>query len=134
MIDWPKAGCGAAILRDGRILLIKRLRPPEAGAWSLPGGKIDAGEHWQAAIHREVMEELGISLTDARLLCVVNLIGEGQHWVSPVVLATAFEGEPRNVEPAKHAEIGWFHLSALPPSLSAAAQQAAAALAQVGNS
>ena len=87
-------GCGAAVVRDGRILLLRRLRPPEAGTWSLPGGKIDAGEPWQAAVHREVTEELGIHLTDARLLCVVNLMDEGQHWVSPVLLATAFEGEP----------------------------------------
>ena len=27
--------------RDGRILLVKRVRPPEAGCWSLPGGKVD---------------------------------------------------------------------------------------------
>ncbi len=128
MSHWPKAGCGAAVVRDGRILLLRRLRPPEAGTWSLPGGKIDAGEPWQAAVHREVTEELGIHLTDARLLCVVNLMDESQHWVSPVLLATAFEGEPRNVEPEKHAEIGWFALDALPAPLSAAVQQAAAAL------
>ena len=73
-------------------------------------------------------EELGIRLTDARLLCVVNLMDESQHWVSPVLLATAFEGLPRNVEPEKHAEIGWFALDALPAPLSAAVQQAAAAL------
>lgn len=128
MSHWPKAGCGAAVVRDGRILLLRRLRPPEAGTWSLPGGKIDAGEPWQAAVHREVTEELGIRLTGARLLCVVNLMDEGQHWVSPVLLATAFEGEPHNVEPGKHAEIGWFDLDVLPAPLSTAAQQATAAL------
>lgn len=36
----PEAGCGAAILDgQGRLLLIQRLREPEAGAWGLPGGK-----------------------------------------------------------------------------------------------
>lgn len=128
MSHWPRAGCGAAIVRDGRILLIRRLRPPEAGCWSLPGGKIDPGEPYEDAIHREVAEELGIRLTRTQLLCVVNLIGEGQHWVSPVLLATAFEGDPRNLEPEKHAEIGWFAPNAPPSPLASSAAQAIAAL------
>ncbi len=126
MSHWPRVGCGAAIVRDGRILLLRRIRPPEAGAWSLPGGKIDEGETWQDAIHREIHEELGIRLKETRLLCVVNLMGEGHHWVSPVLLATAFEGEPRNVEPQKHAEIGWFDLNDLPVPLASSAAQAVA--------
>ncbi len=75
MSHWPKAGSGAAIVRDGRILLLKRVKTPEAGCWSLPGGKIDEGEPYETAIYREVEEELGIRLTDTQLLCVVNLIG-----------------------------------------------------------
>lgn len=129
MSHWPRAGCGAAIVKDGRILLLQRNRPPEAGYWSLPGGKIDEGEAYEVAILREVEEELGIRLTQTRLLCVVNLIGEGQHWVSPVLLATAFDGAPCNVEPEKHAEIGWFDLGTPPSPLAQSARQALAALA-----
>ena len=129
MSHWPRAGCGAAIVREGRILLLRRVKTPEAGCWSLPGGKIDEGETYQDAILREVREELGIALTETRLLCVVNLIGEGQHWVSPVLLATAFTGEPRNAEPEKHAEIGWFDVDAPPAPLASSAAQALAALA-----
>ena len=124
----PRAGCGAAIVQDGRILLVRRLRPPEAGCWSLPGGKIDPGEPHEEAIRREVREELGIRLAQTRLLCVVDLMADGQHWVSPVRLATAFEGEPRNVEPEKHAAIGWFALDALPAPLASAVAHAVAAL------
>ena len=127
----PRARCGAAIVRDGRILLVRRLRPPEAGCWSLPGGKIDPGEAHEAAIRREVAEELGIRLAETRLLCVVDLMADGQHWVSPVRLATSFEGEPRNVEPEKHEAVGWFALDDLPAPLSMAARRAAEALAGV---
>jgi 8-oxo-dGTP pyrophosphatase MutT (NUDIX family) len=57
----PEAGCGAAILDDaGRLLLIQRLRQPEAGAWGLPGGKIDFGEPAMQTARREIAEELGI--------------------------------------------------------------------------
>ncbi|BCW88995.1 CTP pyrophosphohydrolase [Alphaproteobacteria bacterium SO-S41] len=128
MSERPRVGCGAAIVRDGRILLLRRVKAPEAGCWSLAGGKVDFGEPWRDAVVREVEEEVGIRLTETRLLCVVDLTADGQHWVSPVLLATAFEGEPRNVEPEKHSAMGWFALDALPSPLASAVVQAVAAL------
>jgi 8-oxo-dGTP diphosphatase len=126
----PAVGCGAAIVRDGRVLLVKRLRPPEAGAWSLAGGKVEFLEPVADAILREVREELGVEIVLERLLAVVETIGlAGQHWVSPVYLARLTLGEPRNCEPEKHGEIGWFALDRPPEPLSAAARQAFAALA-----
>jgi 8-oxo-dGTP diphosphatase len=51
---------GAAIVRDGQLLAARRTTPPEAaGRWELPGGKVDAGETADAAVVREVAEELG---------------------------------------------------------------------------
>ena len=128
MSERPRVGCGAAIVRDGRILLLQRVKAPEAGCWSLAGGKVDFGEPWREAVIREVAEEVGIRLTETRLLCVVDLTADGQHWVSPVLLATTFQGEPRNVEPEKHSAMGWFALDALPSPLASAVVQAVAAL------
>lgn len=68
--EQPRVGCGAAIVRDGRILLIKRKRAPEAGCWGLPGGKVDWLEPVERAVCREIEEELGIALERATLLCV----------------------------------------------------------------
>ncbi|MEJ1161835.1 NUDIX hydrolase [Prosthecomicrobium sp. N25] len=126
----PRSGCGAAILRDGALYLLKRVKQPEAGHWGLPGGKVDWGEPVGAAIEREVAEELGIGVRSKRLLCVVDLIdrGDGEHWISPVYLVTAFEGEPENREPAKHAGVGWFALDALPAPLTTATVEALRAL------
>jgi ADP-ribose pyrophosphatase YjhB (NUDIX family) len=126
----PGVGCGAAIVRDGRLLLVKRLRPPEPDAWSLPGGKVDFGEPLASAIPREIREEIGVEIALERLLLVAETIGlDGQHWVSPVYLARLEAGDPRNCEPEKHAEIGWFALGAPPEPLSVAARDAFAALA-----
>ncbi len=50
--------------------------------------------------------------------------------MSPVYLATDFEDEPRNMEPAKCGGIGWFGLDALPAPLTTAAAAAVAALAR----
>lgn len=115
----PRVGCGVAILRDRKLLLIRRARPPEAGCWSLPGGKVDLWEPTEEAARREIAEELGVRLGTLDLLCVVDYVApdEGAHWVSPTFLAHAFEGEPALLEPEKHTGLGWFPLDALPSPL-----------------
>ena len=126
----PRLGCGAALVRDGEILLLRRLRDPEAGCWGLPGGKVDWLEPVEQAVTREIQEELDVRLGELSLLCVVDQIdpAQGQHWVAPVYLAAGFVGEPRIVEPEKHAGLGWFALSSPPAPLTAATVAALAAL------
>lgn len=126
----PRVGCGVAIVRDRRLLLIRRARPPEADCWSLPGGKIDLWERTDDAARREIAEELGIILGAIELLCVVDLVTreENAHWVSPVFLATEFEGEPALLEPEKHTGLAWFALDGLPSPLASSALEAAAVL------
>lgn len=124
----PRVGCGVAILRDGRLLLMRRGREPEAGCWSLPGGKVDPGEPTETTARREIMEELGLALGPLELLCVVDLILPDQHWVSPTYLARSFDGEPTLLEPEKHTGLGWFGLDALPEPLASSAVAAASAL------
>ena len=126
----PGVGCGAAIVRDGEILLIKRLKPPEAGCWSLPGGKVDFLERVADAVVREIREEIGVVIALERRLGWVEIVGlDDQPWVSPIYLARLVAGEPRVCEPAKHAGVAWFPLDRPPTPLSAAARDALAALA-----
>ncbi len=47
----------SGITKDNKILLIKRVTPPYVGFWSLPGGKIEFGEHPEETALREVKEE-----------------------------------------------------------------------------
>ncbi len=126
----PRVGCGVAILRDRRLLLIRRARAPEAGCWSLPGGKVELWERTEEAARREVAEEIGVSLGALVLLCVVDYVApdERVHWVSPAFLATEFEGEPTLLEPEKHTDLDWFPLDALPSPLAQSALEAAEAL------
>jgi 8-oxo-dGTP diphosphatase len=126
----PRVGCGAAVVRDGKLLLVQRLTEPEAGRWGLPGGKVDPFETLEQAVRREILEELGIAIEHSTLLCLVEFIDRAgdEHWVAPVYRVAAFSGEPANREPTKHAGFGWFTLDALPAALTVAAAQAAAAL------
>ena len=66
--------CVGAIITDpaGRLLLIKRGHDPEAGRWSLPGGRIEPGESDQQALVREVREETGLTVTPGRLIGMVD--------------------------------------------------------------
>jgi ADP-ribose pyrophosphatase YjhB (NUDIX family) len=130
----PRVGCGAAIVADGRILLLRRLTPPEAGCWGLAGGKIDLFETAEAAMRREVAEELGIVVGTAELLCVVDQIdaAAGTHWVAPVYRVHDFTGSPRNCEPTKHEGPVWYPLDALPSALTTPTRAALAALAASG--
>jgi ADP-ribose pyrophosphatase YjhB (NUDIX family) len=126
----PRVGCGAAIVVEGRILLVQRLTEPEARCWGLPGGKIDLYETAPAAAAREVQEELGIAIAPTDLLCVVDQIDRAAatHWVAPVYLVTSYAGEPRLCEAAKHGGLGWFALDALPEALTTPTLAAVAAL------
>ena len=124
-----RVGCGAAILREGRLLLVQRRKAPEAGHWSLVGGKVDFLERAEEAVVRETREEVGVAIELGPLLCLVEMIGiDGQHWVSPVYRAALASGEPVNREPDKIAEIGWFALDAPPAPLAQAAREAIALL------
>ena len=125
MMSKPEAGCGAAIRdAEGRLLLIQRLREPEAGAWGLPGGKIDFGEPAKQTACREIAEELGIEIEILRLVCIAETIdaGDGRHWIAPVYEARIVSGQPRNVEPEKHGGWGWFRTDQLPEKLTTPAR------------
>lgn len=126
----PGVGCGVAIVRDGKLLLVLRLRQPEADHWGLPGGKVDWGEPVRAAAAREIHEELGLIITPGRLLCMADTIdaGDGRHWTAPVYLVEDSVGEPAVMEPDKMGGCGWFPLDALPSPLTRATLAALAAL------
>jgi len=123
----PRLGVGAFIRdQSGRLLLVQRRREPEAGHWGLPGGKVDFGETIEAAVLREIEEELGVTLRLDGLLCLVDQIDRaaGSHWVAPVYRAVIAAGDPVNREPAALAAIGWFTLDALPQPLTLATRVA----------
>jgi 8-oxo-dGTP diphosphatase len=69
--------CVGAIIRDEaeRLLLIQRGHEPGAGLWSLPGGRVEAGETDQQAVVREVAEETGLVVTCGRLVGAVERPG-----------------------------------------------------------
>ena len=101
----------AALVNDrGEVLLAKR---PEgkrlAGKWEFPGGKVEAHESPEAALARELHEELGIVVAPKDFEPFWFLSHDygaqfGFHLLMPVYLCRKWQGEPKALE---HAALAW---------------------------
>jgi 8-oxo-dGTP diphosphatase len=115
-------GFGVMILKNGKVLLGKRHEDSEKadsllhgeGTWTMPGGKLHFGESFEAGARREVLEETGMKLNSAKVICLTNDIVRDSHFITIGLLATDFEGEPRVMEPDEITEWKWFSLDNLP--------------------
>lgn len=60
----PVIRCVGGVVHDagGRLLLVRRANDPGKGQWSLPGGRVEPGETDRSAVHRELLEETGLSV------------------------------------------------------------------------
>jgi ADP-ribose pyrophosphatase YjhB (NUDIX family) len=102
--------CAGAVIRDevGRLLLIKRGHAPALGTWTLPGGRLEAGEMPAEAAAREVHEETSLIVEIGELLAIVPVLGYLVHDFA----ATVISGELAAGDDA--ADARWFELAALP--------------------
>jgi len=106
-----------AIIKDGsgRLLLIQRGHDPEAGCWSLPGGRVEAGETDGQALIREVREETGLTVTCQHLVGSVmrrgsrNMVLDIRDYAATVTGGRLAAGDDaadaRWVSPAELAEL-----------------------------
>jgi len=60
--DNRPVGVDTVVVKDGRVLMLKRSTNPDAGMYALPGGYLDRGESAEQAASREVKEETGLSV------------------------------------------------------------------------
>lgn len=109
--DRPLVGVGVVIWRDGRVLLVRRAKPPRQGEWSLPGGAQELGETVFEAARREVREETGLEVEITGLITVVDAIRRDQagavayHYTLVDVAAEWRAGEAQALDDA--AEVVW---------------------------
>lgn len=104
----------------GQILLLQRVKSPEANYWSIPGGAIEFGETAEEAAIREFQEETGLACEITDFLGYYDYIlhNEHKHWVSLFfVMRNCFCMEPENKEPEKHTQMHWFALENIPDTL-----------------
>jgi ADP-ribose pyrophosphatase YjhB (NUDIX family) len=85
---------GAVAVDDGRLLLIRRGHGPAAGEWSIPGGRVEAGETLAEAVVRELAEETEIEGVCDTPLGWVERIGPGYHYVILDFVVTVLSSGP----------------------------------------
>jgi 8-oxo-dGTP diphosphatase len=91
----------ALIDSDGRVLIARRPQDRSlAGLWEFPGGKLEAGERPEAALIRELREELGIEVSEACLapLTFASHAYPDFHLLMPLYICRRWEGTPRALE------------------------------------
>jgi 8-oxo-dGTP diphosphatase len=77
----PEVCVGAVVVDDEHLLLVRRGRGAAAGTWSVPGGRIEAGETVQEAVVRELHEETGIEGVCGALIGWAEQIDDEHHAV-----------------------------------------------------
>ena len=99
--------CVALVDADGRVLLAQRPEgKPMAGLWEFPGGKVHEGETPEAALIRELKEELGIDVA-ASCLAPFTFASHGYekfHLMMPLYLCRRWEG---TVQQREHSGMAW---------------------------
>lgn len=110
------------VVHDGSGRILLQQRGPQArderGTWDIGGGAIEFGETIEAAIRREIREELGCEVLEMEFLTVYDahrqIDGRPTHWVAIIYAVRVDPTTVKNGEPHKIAELGWFTGADLP--------------------
>ncbi|MGV8171482.1 MAG: nucleotide triphosphate diphosphatase NUDT15 [Candidatus Woesearchaeota archaeon] len=103
----PHVGVAVIVVKDGKILLGKRIGAHSSGTWNFPGGKLDFGEEIFDCAKREVLEESGLKIKNLRLGPYTNdyFKSEDLHYITLFVIADYASGTATIMEPDKC--LGW---------------------------
>ncbi len=95
------AVAGIAFDASGRVLLVERGQPPGQGLWTVPGGKVEPGEHLAEALVREFREETGLAVEVGPPVDIIERMARDQggslryHYVIVDFAVTVTGGELR---------------------------------------
>lgn len=110
----PYPAACLTVVRDGRVLLVRRGIEPHFGEWCLPGGFLEWGESPEEGARRELVEETGLSAGTLSLVGAYDSItGTRRHVLLLGYLVREWTGEPVAGDDASAVE--WYDLDAMPP-------------------
>ncbi len=112
LLKYPQIGVGAIVIKNNKILLVKRKNPPAKGLWAIPGGRLEFGESLKEACRREVLEETGIQIKVGELFYSFEVIERNSnneivfHYVILDFSAEYISGNAMAGDDAL--DVGWF--------------------------
>ncbi|MCK5832742.1 NUDIX hydrolase [bacterium] len=109
---------GGLVIKDGKILLVKRAIDPFIGYWDIPGGFLEESEHPENGVVREVFEETGFIVVPEELIgfYMDTYSGEGSCTTLNIYFICSIkDGKPKLS--AENDEIEWFDLEELPKNI-----------------
>jgi len=109
----PEVCVGAVAVDDDRLLLVRRGHGPAAGEWSVPGGRVEAGETLIEAVVRELWEETGLEGVCDRFVGWVERIDDENHVVILDFAVTVLDPAAVPVAGDDAAEAAWVPLTEL---------------------
>ncbi|WP_424139048.1 NUDIX hydrolase [Roseomonas chloroacetimidivorans] len=107
--DRPWVGIGCVAFRGDEVLLVRRLRPPRLGEWTIPGGAQMLGEPAEEAARRELREETGVEVGPLTLVACVDIVHRDEagairfHYTIVDYAGRWISGEPRAGDDASEA-------------------------------
>jgi 8-oxo-dGTP diphosphatase len=102
----PILAVSAAIVREGKFLVVRRARAPANGLFSLPGGVVELGERLTEAVVREIAEETGMSIEPLALAGYrETIVRDGNDRVERHFVILCFAARWRAGEPELNEEL-----------------------------
>jgi 8-oxo-dGTP diphosphatase len=90
----PLVAVGAIAVRAGALLMVRRAQEPARGLWTIPGGRVEAGEYLAQAVRREVREETGLEVEVGGLVGIFEVLGDPHFVILDFLAEVVGEGRP----------------------------------------
>jgi 8-oxo-dGTP diphosphatase len=114
----PKVGIAVIVIKEGKILLGKRIGSHAPGTYGFPGGNLEYMESFEECANRETLEEAGIEIENIKFSFVANLNAyPPRHYVHLGFIADWKSGDIKVCEPDKFELWDWYDLNELPSPL-----------------
>ncbi|MGD8744614.1 MAG: NUDIX hydrolase [Candidatus Woesebacteria bacterium] len=123
--DKPCTHCGrynnrgltvdAIVIREGKVLLVKRANKPHKGYWGTPGGFVEWNERVEETVRRELKEETNLTATNLKLIGVYS--SPDRHPKQAISVAFLVEAKGKEIKGSDAEELEWFPPKSLPENL-----------------
>lgn len=105
----------AVVIKENKLLLIKRAKDPFKDYWATPGGYVEFNETVEESVKRELKEETVLVATKLKLIGVYSLPQRHPKQAIAIAYLVEAHGSPKPADDAQ--EVRWFSLGKLPSNL-----------------